>query len=139
MKLHQTTKNRRAIVVCSARQYAAVPSTLGNGLVGYSSLVGVPRYTTPNRDFKSFFIGCAQIRKPYKKPAKPFQHRLRGLLYAWWSNGGHGGQFCRKTRCEAGGKVVNARRPLPAGRTSTGRKSWHLSSSSDAQTSAKPV
>ena len=39
---------------------------------------------------KPFFVGYAQIRKRYKKPVKPFQNWLRGLLYVWWSNGGQG-------------------------------------------------
>ena len=55
-------------------------------------VVGVPRHTKENHDFKPFFVGCAQSSKPYKKPAKPFQHRLRGLLHAWWSNGGQSGR-----------------------------------------------
>ena len=74
------------------------PSALGNSVVGRSSLVGVPRHTTPNGAFKPLFVGCAQIRKPYKKPAKPFQNWLRGLLHAWWSNGGQGSQFHLKNR-----------------------------------------
>ena len=61
MKLYQTTKNRRTIVVCSARQYAAVPSALGDGLVGYSSRVGElghsGKYNEPAREF----VRCAQI------------------------------------------------------------------------------
>lgn len=51
--------------------------------------VGVLRHTTPNGAVKPFFVGYAQIRKPYKKLAKHFQHRLRGRLHVWWSNGGH--------------------------------------------------
>lgn len=66
-------------------------SLVNNNPVYRSSRVGVPRHTTPNGAVKPFFVGCAQIRKPYKKPAKPFQHRLRGFLYVWWSNGG---QIC---------------------------------------------
>ena len=50
--------------------------------------VGEPRQPTKNRDFKPFFVGCGQIRKLYKKPAEPFQNRLRGRLHVWWSNGG---------------------------------------------------
>ncbi|WP_295472991.1 hypothetical protein [uncultured Subdoligranulum sp.] len=61
MKLYQTTKNRRIIVVCSARQYAAVPSALGDGLVGYSSRVGelghLGKYNEPAREF----VHAAQI------------------------------------------------------------------------------
>ena len=64
-------------------------NSVNNNPVDCSSRVGVPRHTTENRDFKPFFVGCAQSWKSYKKPAKPFQYWLRGLLYAWWSNGGH--------------------------------------------------
>lgn len=68
-------------------------NSVNNNPVDCSSRVGVPRHTTPNGAAKPFFVGCAQIRKLYKKPAKPFQHRLRGLLHAWWSNGGQGGRW----------------------------------------------
>ncbi|WP_337575873.1 hypothetical protein [Fournierella sp.] len=64
-------------------------SSVNNNLVYRSSRVGVPRHTTPNGAVKPFFVGYAQIRKPYKKLAKHFQHRLRGRLHVWWSNGGH--------------------------------------------------
>lgn len=64
-------------------------SLVNNNPVYRSSRVGVPRHTKENRDFKPFFVGCAQSLKPYKKPVKPFQHRLRGLFHAWWSNSGH--------------------------------------------------
>ena len=50
--------------------------------------VGEPRHTTPNRDFKPFFVGCAQIGNGIQTPAKPFQNRIRGRLHARWSNGG---------------------------------------------------
>ena len=63
----------------------ASPSTLKWKRI---TVVGVPRHTKPNGAAKPFFVGCAQIRKPYKKPAKPFQNWLRGLLYAWWSGSG---------------------------------------------------
>ena len=52
--------------------------------------VGVPRHTMEKGGFKPFFVGCAQIRKLYKKPAEPFKHWLRELLQQWWSNSGHG-------------------------------------------------
>ena len=68
-------------------------SLVNNNPVYRSSQVGVPRHTTPNGAVKPFFVGYAQIRKPYKKPAKPFQHRLRGRFYAWWSGSGQSGQF----------------------------------------------
>ena len=61
MKLYQTTKNRRTIVVCSARQYAAVPSALGDGLVGYSSLVGELGHPAIDNDTAREFVRCAQI------------------------------------------------------------------------------
>ena len=55
-------------------------------------VVGVPRRTNENRDFKLFLVGCAQIGNGIQTPAKPCQHRLRGRLHAWWSNGGQDGQ-----------------------------------------------
>ena len=51
-------------------------------------VVGVPRRSTENGGFKPFIVTCAQKNRQYKKPAEPFKHWLRGLLYAWWSNGG---------------------------------------------------
>ena len=56
-----------------------------------NSQIGEPGQPTKNHGFKPFFVGCAQKRKPYKTPAKPFLHRLRGRLHAWWSNGGQEG------------------------------------------------
>ena len=42
-----------------------------------------PRHTMGKGGFKPFFVGCAQSWKPYKTPAKHFQHRLRGRLHVW--------------------------------------------------------
>ena len=69
--------------------------------------VGEPRQPTKNRDFKPLFVGCAQIGNGIQRPAEPFQHRLRGLLHAWWSNGGQSGQVCLKKGCKSWGKVVS--------------------------------
>ena len=67
-------------------------SLVNNNPVYRSSRVGVPRLSTKNRDFKPFFVGCAQKRKLYKKPAESFKHWLRGLLHAWWSESGRSRQ-----------------------------------------------
>ena len=56
---------------------------------------GVPRYTKKNISFKPLFIG--QIRKLYKKSAKPVSKRLRGLLHMWWPNSGHISQYWKET------------------------------------------
>ncbi len=64
-------------------------NSVNNNPVDCSSRVGVPRHTTPNRDFKPFFVTCAQKMRQYKKPAEPFKHWLCGLFRVWWSNGGH--------------------------------------------------
>ena len=61
MKLYQTTKNRRTIVVCSARQYAAVLSALGDGLVGDSSRVGELGHPAIDNDTAREFVHCTQI------------------------------------------------------------------------------
>lgn len=61
MKLYQTTKNRRTIVVCSARQNTAVPSALDDGLVGYSSRVGELWHIAICNDTAREFVCFAQI------------------------------------------------------------------------------
>ena len=71
----------------------AVLESAINSPVERTSLVGVPRLTMGNNDIIMFLVGFAQIRKPYKTPAKPFRTWLCGRLHAWWSNGGHSGQF----------------------------------------------
>ena len=78
-------------------------SSVNNNLVYRSSRVGVPRHTTPNGAFKPLFVGCAQIRKPYKKPAKPFQNWLRGLLHVWRSRGGQNRRWFRRSRQQKAG------------------------------------
>ena len=51
---------------------SAVLRSVVHSPVGRSSLVGVPRLSTRNNDIMMFPVEVAQIRKPYKKPAKPF-------------------------------------------------------------------
>ena len=47
-------------------------SLVNNNPVYRSSRVGVPRHTTPNRDFKLFFVGCAQNKKTIQKAHEAF-------------------------------------------------------------------
>lgn len=53
----------------------------------------VPRLSTENGGFKPFLVTCAQKMRQCKKPAKPFQNWLRGLLHAWWSTSGQALRF----------------------------------------------
>ena len=92
MKLYQTTKNRRTIVVCSARQNTAVPSALGDGLVGYSSRVGELGRTGKYNEPSQRFVQCTQIpalvvaqRKGCWNVKLPQGDDPKGRVVKWWS------------------------------------------------------
>ena len=61
LKLHQATQNRQTIGVCSAQRNAVAPSSLGDDLVGYSSLVGELWHSVIYNDTAREFVRCAQI------------------------------------------------------------------------------
>ena len=78
-------------------------NSVNNNPVDCSSRVGVPWQSSRNGFVKPFLVGCAQSWKQYKKPAKPFQYWLRGLLHVWRSRGGQNRRWFRRSRQQKAG------------------------------------